>query len=99
MSSDAPTKGFRLTHVGLRVADIDRSVSFYTGVFGMSELARMPLDTTTVVFLGYPDAASPDTPLFAREGVLELVCSKVTAAHQKTSWQMANIVSRIPRKQ
>jgi lactoylglutathione lyase len=88
MSSDAQTKGFRLTHVGLRVADIDRSVSFYSGVFGMTELGRMPLDTTTVVFLGYPDASSPQTPLFAREGVLELVCSKVTVTHQSTRWHI-----------
>ncbi|KAL6232123.1 hypothetical protein BDW75DRAFT_233060 [Aspergillus navahoensis] len=76
MASKNPTSGFRLTHVGLRVTDIDRSVAFYTGAFGMKELGRMGLDTTTVVFLGYPDAANPETPLFAREGVLELVCPK-----------------------
>ncbi|EAW21008.1 glyoxalase family protein [Aspergillus fischeri NRRL 181] len=72
MASKNPTSGFRLTHVGLRVTDIDRSVTFYTSVFGMKELGRMGLDTTTVVFLGYPDAADPQTQLFAREGVLEL---------------------------
>ncbi|KAL5042785.1 hypothetical protein BDW71DRAFT_135136 [Aspergillus fruticulosus] len=71
-----PTSGFRLTHVGLRVIDINRSVAFYTGAFGMKELGRMELDTTTVVFLGYPNAANPQTQLFAREGVLELVCPK-----------------------
>ncbi|GKZ27793.1 hypothetical protein AbraIFM66951_006751 [Aspergillus brasiliensis] len=76
MASKDPTRGFRLTHVGLRVTDINRSVAFYTGAFGMKELGRMELDTTTVVFLGYPDAANPQTPLFAREGVLELVCPK-----------------------
>ncbi|KAM5374296.1 hypothetical protein ACJZ2D_006621 [Fusarium nematophilum] len=76
MESKAPTKGFRLTHVGLRVADIDRSISFYSGIFGMKELGRMPLDTVTIVFLGYADSVAPDTPLFAREGVLELVCPK-----------------------
>ncbi|OJZ80161.1 hypothetical protein ASPFODRAFT_212868 [Aspergillus luchuensis CBS 106.47] len=73
MAPNNPTSGFRLTHVGLRVTDIDRSVTFYTSVFGMKEVGRMGLDTTTVVFLGYPDAADPQTQLFAREGVLELV--------------------------
>ncbi|KAH7086238.1 glyoxalase family protein [Paraphoma chrysanthemicola] len=76
MASISVPKGFRLTHVGLRVADLDRSIAFYSGVFGMSELYRMPLDTVTVVFLAYADSAAPDTPLFAREGVLELVCPK-----------------------
>lgn len=42
----------------------------------MQELSRIPLDTTTIVFFGYPDAVDPQTPLFKREGVLELVCSK-----------------------
>ncbi|GFF26188.1 lactoylglutathione lyase [Aspergillus udagawae] len=79
MTSETPTSGFRLTHVGLRVTDIDRSVAFYTGVFGMKELGRMALDTTTVVFLGYPDAANPQTHLFAREGVLELKSQKSMA--------------------
>ncbi|WAO91598.1 Hypothetical protein NCS54_00907600 [Fusarium falciforme] len=76
MTSEGPTKGFRLTHVGLRVADIDRSIAFYSGIFGMKELGRMPLDTVTIAFVGYPDSVAPETPLFAREGVLELVCAK-----------------------
>ncbi|EHK19786.1 uncharacterized protein TRIVIDRAFT_156108 [Trichoderma virens Gv29-8] len=76
MASKNPTLGFRLTHVGLRVTDMDRSVAFYTGAFGMKELGRMELDTTTVVFVGYPDAADPETKLFAREGILELNSQK-----------------------
>jgi lactoylglutathione lyase len=83
MASKNPTSGFRLTHVGLRVTDINRSVAFYTSVFGMKELGRMGLDTTTVVFLGYPDTADPQTQLFAREGVLELVCPKVNDTSSK----------------
>ncbi|KAJ3535076.1 hypothetical protein NM208_g7287 [Fusarium decemcellulare] len=76
MTSEGPTRGFRLTHIGLRVADIDRSIAFYSGRFGMKELGRMPLDTVTIAFLGYPDSVAPETPLFGREGVLELVCAK-----------------------
>jgi lactoylglutathione lyase len=102
MASKNPTSGFRLTHVGLRVTDINRSVAFYTGAFGMKELGRMGLDTTTVVFLGYPDAANPQTPLFAREGVLELVCPKVTILHQRflsaSGKTVADPAFRSPRK-
>lgn len=76
MASKNPSSGFGLTHVGLRVTDID--VEFYAGVFGMKELASMGLDTTTVVFLGYSDAANPQkTQLFTREGVLGLVLTQV----------------------
>lgn len=77
MSSDSPTKGFRLNHVGLRVADLEKSIEFYTGVFGMKELYRMPLETVTIVFLGYPDALVADIPMLAQQGALELVCPKV----------------------
>ncbi|KAH7079931.1 glyoxalase family protein [Paraphoma chrysanthemicola] len=89
MASSSVPKGFRLTHVGLRVANLERSIDFYSGVFGMTELYRMPLDTVTVVFLAYADSAAPDTPLFAREGVLELVCPKdqtTAAADRDTSF-------------
>ncbi|KAL3487036.1 glyoxalase family protein [Aspergillus germanicus] len=76
MESETASRGFRLTHVGLRVANLDTSVAFYAGVFGMSELGRMQLESTTIVFLGYPDIANPPRSLFEREGVLELVYSK-----------------------
>lgn len=78
MSSDGPTKGFRFNHVGLRVADLEKSIEFYSGVFGMKELHRMPLDTTTIVFLGYADALVADIPMLAQQGALELVCPKVS---------------------
>ncbi|KNG51061.1 lactoylglutathione lyase [Stemphylium lycopersici] len=76
MTSNHSAKGFRLNHVGLRVADMEKSIEFYSSVFGMEELYRMPLDTVTVVFLGYADSADSDLPVFARQGVLELVCAK-----------------------
>ncbi|KAL4952380.1 Glyoxalase/Bleomycin resistance protein/Dihydroxybiphenyl dioxygenase [Aspergillus filifer] len=73
MTSASPTSGFRLTHVGLRVADIDRSVAFYSGDFGMKELSRISLDTTTIAHF------------FAREGVLELVSPKNSQSIAKPS--------------
>ncbi|KAL4863162.1 hypothetical protein BDV12DRAFT_189885 [Aspergillus spectabilis] len=58
MTSASPTSRFRLTHVGLRVADIGRSVAFYSG-----------RDTTTLVSLGYTGVANPQADLFAREAM------------------------------
>lgn len=77
MSSPTPTAGFRMNHTGLRVASLEKSIDFYSSVFGMTELLRMPLDTVTIVFFGYADALDADLPPFARQGVLELVCPKV----------------------
>jgi lactoylglutathione lyase len=79
MESKTLTKGFRMNHIGIRVANLEKSIEFYSGVLGMQELHRMALDTVTVVFLGYPDPAGSETPVFAREGVLEIVCPKVGA--------------------
>ncbi|KAH6642093.1 glyoxalase family protein [Boeremia exigua] len=76
MASVTLTKGFRANHIGLRVANLERSIEFYSGVLGMKELYRMPLDTVTVAFLGYDDSEDSAAPLFARQGVLELVCAK-----------------------
>lgn len=78
MASSNPTAGFIFTHVGLRVADIDRSVAFYRKAFGMTEISRISLETSTVVFLAYPHDNQPEpSSVFEREGVLELVSSKV----------------------
>jgi catechol 2,3-dioxygenase-like lactoylglutathione lyase family enzyme len=79
MASAPIFNGFRLNHVGLRVASIEKSVAFYTQVFGMEELARIPLDTVTIAFLGYNTPETAKIPLWAREGVLELVAPKVSS--------------------
>lgn len=73
----SPVTGIRLHHTGLRVADLDRSVAFYTQAFGMVEIARVPNDTVTVALLGYADAEDSSLPPLRRQGVLELVCAKV----------------------
>jgi lactoylglutathione lyase len=66
-----------LNHVGFRVADLEKSVNFYSQIFGMKELSRTDLDTVTVVLLGYANSADSSIPVLAREGVLELVLAKV----------------------
>ncbi len=46
---------YRYLHTMLRVGDLERSVRFYTGMFGMKELRRrdVPEGKYTLVFLGY----------------------------------------------
>ncbi|RKK66509.1 hypothetical protein BFJ69_g15341 [Fusarium oxysporum] len=76
MASQNAPEGFRFHHTGVRVADLDRSIAFYSGIFGMKEVARMDMDTATLVFLADPDTAG---------GVLELVYSKKPAATTTSS--------------
>jgi lactoylglutathione lyase len=47
-------------HTMLRVGDLDRSVKFYTELFGMKEIRRndVPDGKYTLAFLGYGDEAS-----------------------------------------
>ena len=78
MASPSVPKGIRLNHTGLRVANIQSSIDFYTKAFGMKELGRVVSDTVTVGILGYEDAEDSSLPILSRQGILELVCSKVT---------------------
>lgn len=47
----------RYLHTMLRVGDLDRSVKFYTDMFGMTELRRrdVPDGKYTLAFMGYAD--------------------------------------------
>jgi lactoylglutathione lyase len=48
----------RISYVAFRVMDLDRSIKFYTGLLGMTERQRIPLDTGVVeILLGYGDAS------------------------------------------
>jgi lactoylglutathione lyase len=51
---------YRYMHTMLRVGDLDRSVKFYTELFGMKEIRRndVPDGKYTLVFLGYGDEAN-----------------------------------------
>jgi lactoylglutathione lyase len=47
----------RISYVAFRIMDLDRSLKFYTGLLGMTERQRIPLDTGVVeILLGYGDA-------------------------------------------
>jgi lactoylglutathione lyase len=50
----------RILHTMLRVADLERSLAFYTGVLGMKLLRRAdyPEGKFTLAFVGYTDEAS-----------------------------------------
>ena len=47
----------RYLHTMLRVGDLDRSVKFYSEMFGMTELRRrdVPDGKYTLAFMGYAD--------------------------------------------
>jgi len=49
------TANFRYLHTMLRVGDLEKSIAFYTGLLGMSELRRrdFPEGKFTLAFLGY----------------------------------------------
>jgi len=51
---------YRYLHTMLRTGDLDRSVKFYTELFGMKELRRreVPDGKYTLSFLGYGDEAT-----------------------------------------
>ena len=51
---------YRYLHTMLRVGDLDRSVKFYTELFGMKEIRRseVPDGKYTLSFLGYGDEAT-----------------------------------------
>ena len=59
----------RMLHTMLRVADLDRSLTFYTEVLGMTLLRRReyPGGRFTLAFVGY----GPET----EQTVLELTCN------------------------
>lgn len=47
----------RVVYVAFRVLDLDRSLKFYTGLLGMKERQRIPLDGGVVeILLGYGDS-------------------------------------------
>lgn len=74
--STTHNRGWKFNHVSIRVSDLDKSLFFYNVVLGMKTLALHPFDDLTIVLLGYPEGGEHDRML-AREGVLELVHSKV----------------------
>jgi lactoylglutathione lyase len=47
----------RLSYIAFRITDVERSLKFYTGLLGMKERQRIPLETGVVeILLGYGDA-------------------------------------------
>jgi len=47
----------RISYVAFRITNVERSLKFYTGLLGMKERQRIPLDSGVVeILLGYGDA-------------------------------------------
>jgi catechol-2,3-dioxygenase len=82
MTSGVPTQ---LSHVALRVRDVDRSVSFYTDVVGLK--LRHRRDAGGPAFLGNREEASHELALFAlEEGAPGPEQSRVGMYHM--AWEM-----------
>ena len=60
MTDTNPASGFRYLHTMLRVADLDKTIAFYTDHLGMRLLRRSDNETGeyTLAFLGYGDENS-----------------------------------------
>jgi lactoylglutathione lyase len=59
----------RIVGVGLHVADLDRSIDFYTNVLGLRELARYEFEGVTEVLVGFADQQEgPSIVLVDRAG-------------------------------
>lgn len=83
------TQGWLHNQVGLRVSDLENSISFYEAVLGMQVLGRISGDNLSFALLAYSERGGPEKML-NREGVLELSTSEVrcptVASPFKASW-------------
>ena len=79
MSSESPVSGiqFRIRHTMLPVSDLDRSIDFYTRIFGMDvmRLRGQPEQNMRVGYLGY--GCEDDGP------ALELIQSGAAGEHAR----------------
>lgn len=84
ISEDAPTVGYNLNHLMLRVRDAKASLHFYVDLMGMRTIFSWEVGPATIYYLGYPKTAEhrKDPAKFASEtakdlmhtpGLLELV--------------------------
>lgn len=54
LPADAPTIGFKLNHLCIRVRDLEKSLHFYINLMGMRTVMVTNTGPMTVYFLGYP---------------------------------------------
>ena len=81
LPADAPTIGFKLNHLCLRVRDPEKSLHFYINLMGMRTVFVTNTGPMTVYFLGYPstdrhrenlDEFGKETSIPDTVGLLEL---------------------------
>jgi len=107
MTETSPTRGWKFNQIGIRVANLERSVHFYETVLGMKQLARMAMDSLVFVLLGYPEgeaeggAEGGGANIMARQGVLELVWSEhsqkpVTNASHHPEFGLVKLCFTVP---
>jgi catechol 2,3-dioxygenase-like lactoylglutathione lyase family enzyme len=85
--------GHRLTHIGLCVSDLDRSVEFYREALGFDEVARMHVDgPETAQLLDVPGLVL-DLVYLQRDGFrLELLSYSEPGVHEEVRRRRMNAV-------
>ena len=95
-----PVKVHKVGHVVLRVRDLDRSLSFYSGLLGLTEVARRDFGEGPMVFLSSGDAhhdlalvetATPPGPGALHHVALKVGDSLATLADAKTTMEGAGV--------
>ncbi|EMT71775.1 hypothetical protein FOC4_g10001360 [Fusarium odoratissimum] len=77
MSLPDLANGHKFLYIALRVSNIEKSAAFFSGLFDMKIVYHREMDTATPVFLEHSDPAVPDRPLTSREGVLDLLTTRI----------------------
>ncbi|EPS44361.1 hypothetical protein H072_1655 [Dactylellina haptotyla CBS 200.50] len=67
LGPDAPTIGYKLNHLMLRIRDPQKSLHFYVNLMGMRTVFTLNTGPFTIYYLGYPqsDADRADIPAWA----------------------------------
>lgn len=87
------TVGHRLTHIGLCVSDLNRSVEFYCEALGFAELSRMHIDGPETAQLLDVPGLQLDLVYLQRAGFrLELLSYAVPGVHRNLEPRQMNAV-------
>ncbi|KAJ5774213.1 hypothetical protein N7457_009109 [Penicillium paradoxum] len=72
-------KGWVFHQSGIRVSNLEKSISFYRDVLGLTVLQQMEVETFTIVFMAYvPEGEENPGLRLDRSGVIELIWSETS---------------------
>ncbi|EXJ67520.1 uncharacterized protein A1O5_09533 [Cladophialophora psammophila CBS 110553] len=78
-AAPSPHAGWVFNQSGIRVSNLEKSISFYQEVLGLSLLQKVQADTFTIAFMGYVPGGVDNPGLeLDREGIVELIWSETS---------------------